>query len=84
MTIKACQEVARIKQSLKQEGSESVVLEVREIELLPFKKKEAADEKKIRIVQKIKKYLQHGFYFAHNFRITLNAQKRQSLDPHEE
>ena len=32
------------------------------------------------IVDKIKKYLRKGFYFAHNFELTLNAQKRAKLD----
>ena len=33
------------------------------------------------IKDKIKKYLSHGFYFAHNFELTLNAQKRATMDP---
>ncbi len=28
------------------------------------------------IKEKIKKYLRHGFYYGHNFELTLNAQKR--------
>ena len=32
------------------------------------------------IIDKIKKYLRAGFYFAHNFELTLNAQKRARLD----
>ena len=32
------------------------------------------------IVDKIKKYLRKGFYFAHNFELTLNAQKRAKCD----
>lgn len=41
-------------------------------------------EKIAPIVDKIKKYLRQGFYFAHNFELTLNAQKRAKFAEKEE
>ena len=67
-----------MKESLNKDKNPSIIFELLEIDLIPMDKNMTAEktEKISPIVDKIKKYLRQGFYFAHNFELTLNAQKR--------
>ena len=67
-----------MKESLIKDKNPSIIFELLEIDLIPMDKNMTTEkaEKISPIVDKIKKYLRQGFYFAHNFELTLNAQKR--------
>ena len=55
--------------------SPSIIFELNEVDLIPIDRN-LSQEKLASInpiKEKIKKYLRHGFYFAHNFELTLNA-----------
>ena len=56
----------------------SIIFELNEIELIPIDRNLTAETTEAinPIKEKIKKYLRHGFYFGHNFELTLTAQKR--------
>lgn len=64
-----------MKESLTKDKNPSIIFELLEIDLIPMDKNitEEKIEKISPIVDKIKKYLRQGFYFAHNFELTLNA-----------
>ena len=52
-----------------------IIFELCEVDLIPMDKNMTTEraEKISPIADKIKKYLRQGFYFAHNFELTLNA-----------
>jgi len=59
----------------------SIVFELNEIELIPVDRNLSGVKSQLigPIKEKIKKYMRHGFYFGHNFELTLNAQKRAMI-----
>ena len=77
VVITECQEVCRVMESLPLNASQSpsIIFELNEVDLIPIDRN-LSQEKLASInpiKEKIKKYLRHGFYFAHNFELTLNA-----------
>ena len=58
-----------------------IIFELNEIELIAIDRNLSADKiaEITPIKEKIKKYMRHGFYFGHNFELTLNAQKRAMM-----
>jgi len=77
------QEVCRVLESLPVNSSQNpaIIFELNEIELIPINSQISPEKNTLLnpIKEKIKKYLRHGFYYAHNFELTLNAQRRASL-----
>ena len=75
VVVQECREICRVKESLTKDKNPSIIFELLEIDLIPMDKNitEEKIEKISPIVDKIKKYLRQGFYFAHNFELTLNA-----------
>ena len=84
VVVTECGEVCRVKESLSsgKDKKPAIIFELLEVDLIPMDKNMSADkiEKMSPIVDKIKKYLRKGFYFAHNLELTLNAQKRAKCD----
>ena len=80
VVITECSEVCRVIESLPTSSNynPSIVFELKQIELIPIDRNLSAEKISMinPIKEKIKKYLRHGFYFGHNFELTLNAQKR--------
>lgn len=83
MVIIESQEVCRVLESLPVNSSQNpaIIFELNEIELIPINSQISPEKNTLLnpIKEKIKKYLRHGFYYAHNFELTLNAQRRASL-----
>ena len=83
MVIVECQEVCRVMESLPISSNQnpSIIFELNQIELIPIDRNLSSEKTATinPIKEKIKKYLRHGFYFAHNFELTLNAQRRAML-----
>ena len=72
-----CAEVCKPLESLPigTNQSPSIIFELNEIELIPLDRNLSADtiESINPIKEKIKKYMRHGFYYGHNFELTLTA-----------
>ena len=75
MVVQECGEICRVKESLNKDKNPSIIFELCEVDLIPMDKNMTPEkaEKIEPIADKIKKYLRQGFYFAHNFELTLNA-----------
>ena len=84
VVVMECREICRVKESLtsNKDKKPSIIFELLEVDLIPMDKNISTEKIKAisPIIDKIKKYLRQGFYFAHNFELTLNAQKRARLD----
>ena len=84
VVVTECGEICRVKESLSssKDKKPSIIFELLEVDLIPMDKNITKEkiETITPIIDKIKKYLRQGFYFAHNFELTLNAQKRARLD----
>ena len=77
-------EVCRVMESLPISSRQDpqIIFELSEVELIPIDRSISAETLAsiFPIKEKIKKYLRHGFYYAHNFELTLNAQRRATLN----
>lgn len=77
VVITESQEVCRVMESLPTGSSQnpSIIFELSEIEFIPVDRN--LSQEKITMInpikEKIKKYLRNGFYYGHNFELTLNA-----------
>ena len=77
VVVVQCSEVCKVLESLPI-GSQSIpqiIFELNEIEFIPIERE--LSPHKIEMInpikEKIKKYLRNGFYFGHNFELTMNA-----------
>ena len=80
VVVSECAEVCRPIESLPTRANHnpSIIFELKEIELIPLDLKLSGDSLQAitPIKDKIKKYMRHGFYFGHNYELTMSAQKR--------
>ena len=77
VVVTQCAEVCKPLESLPigTNQNPSIIFELNEIELIPIDRNLSAETNEAinPIKEKIKKYLRHGFYFGHNFELTLTA-----------
>ena len=77
VVVVECAEVCKPLESLPIGANQnpSIIFELNEIELIPLDRNLSADkiESINPIKEKIKKYMRHGFYYGHNYELTLTA-----------
>ena len=77
--MKSATEICRVKESLSAsiDVKPAIIYELNQVDIIPLQaynyvKKTKTEE----IIEKISKFLQQGFYYALNFDLTTNAQRR--------
>ena len=77
MVVVQCAEVCKPLESLPigTTPNTSIIFELNEIELIPIDRNLSPEtiESINPIKEKIKKYMRHGFYYGHNYELTLTA-----------